>query len=133
MKFLAIATLIIQYLVAPLANASIQEHLGSHHNLHKSHHHTHNHNNDLIHHHHNIEDESHEHSKSGHSHDFVNLEKPFFNILIKEFKTPHFPGLIFIPVKIIEKLHHSEINFYSYYIIQAIPPPDSFRNLPLLI
>ncbi|MAZ46935.1 MAG: hypothetical protein CME65_00135 [Halobacteriovoraceae bacterium] len=123
----------IHYLLAPLANASIQAHLEEHHSDHKSHHYSHVHNNDLIHHHHNNHDEeSKEQSEDQHEHKLVTLEKAYFYTAIKVIKY----GNLFVLNQITtqqlkqEFSHLKKLNYH--YINRPIPPPGSFRNLPLL-
>ena len=134
MKFLTITItiMLVHYLLTPFANASIQAHIEEHHSADKSHHYTHVHNNDLIHHHHSHEEESKDESQDQHEHNLVNIEKAYFYVNLKTIKNLNLIVLNQAPSLQFE-LKTSHLNaLNNLYIHRAIPPPGSFRNLPLL-
>lgn len=132
MRLLTIAIMFIHYLLAPLANASIQAHLEEHHSAHKSHHHSHDHNSDIIHHHHDHDEDSKEQSEEQHEHNLVNIEKAYFHANFKVIKAINLFVLNEVtPLQLDLKFSH--INVLNYhYINRPVPPPDTFRSLPLL-
>lgn len=105
-----------------MANAVIQNHIKHYHNTHKS---------EQEHSHH--EKKSHHSSdENEHQHNLISLEEGY---ICPSFQLPKLTkNLVLITIgKLKLKNNISYFNLkYNYYAIQPIPPPDHFRNLPLL-
>lgn len=132
MKFVTLTLLFLHYVLAPLANAEILEHVALHH-LKQKHSHT-SHDHDHAHaHHHGQEDSSDNHSKNDHEHSSIKLEiAHIFQVFqLNLTDTSLFRDKTLSDISIKENNH--QLVGYSYNLNKPHPPPDSFRNLPLII
>ena len=129
MKLVTLLILFLHYILAPLANAEIEKHVQKHHNIQK---------NDHVHqhgtHHHHYENNNHDDEKStkDHVHALIDLDSTYsasstklLRVQTEEIYSIAFISLKLNGLKIQQAKQSRSITFY--------PPPDRFRNLPLII
>ena len=120
--------LISQFFLIPLGNASTAYHINQHH-LENQHHQTEHGHDEAKEHHHEEHHDNDEHN-SEHDHQLVELENAYLNANIKQ-----------LNCRKITKQHDSPLDATSFRETKLTynpifntppPPPDKFRNLPLL-
>lgn len=131
MRFIAITILFLQYLLAPPVNSMIQTHIDEHHADHNTSH-SHHHLTEISHHDHDHDDEPHKKQEEAHTHELISLEQ----LLVPKNISPNFELNFDIP-KLAQSLMKVPViqvtkTFNYNYKNKAPPPPDRFRNLPLL-
>jgi|LUMW01.1.fsa_nt_gb hypothetical protein len=130
MKLVLLTFFIFQYLLAPLANASIGSHIQNHHSNN-----THDHVNQHGTHHHHDNEESDE-NKDSHSNNHVHALISIDSVcIVTSFKVPNYKlkDLSIFSIDLFKLNEFNKSQKVSDYVYSFYPPPDNFRNLPLLI
>lgn len=128
MKTLAVIVLLIHNMLTPLANAAIAKHISEHHQQKDYQTHTH-------HHDHIFTEHDHERTPNNteeHSHSLVKMEKALFSSSTTLKTQSDFTiGFNKTHKEISQKIVSNTASHIPFDYIPT-PPPDTFRNLPLL-